>query len=134
MPKYYLDTSIWVDYYLKRGKNGKHALKLIRKIVEENSMILYSDLHINEFKRVGFSLEEINEIFKIAKSDNIKRIHTSREQREEATNVASLKKIPRKDVLHAIAARDNEAIMVATDEHFKKIRNIIDSKLPRELY
>ena len=30
--RFYLDTSVWLDFYLKRGKNGEIAKKLIKII------------------------------------------------------------------------------------------------------
>ena len=38
---FYIDTSIWVDFYEKRGENGESALKLILKIIEEDLKINY---------------------------------------------------------------------------------------------
>ena len=42
MKIYYLDTSIWLDFFEKRGKNGEAAFKLIRKIIKEESKIACS--------------------------------------------------------------------------------------------
>ena len=47
---YNLDTSIWLDFGMKRGENGESALKLIIKIIEENSIIIYSNIHIKELE------------------------------------------------------------------------------------
>lgn len=41
---FYFDTSIWLDFYEKRGKNGEAAIKLINKIIKEKDIILYSQL------------------------------------------------------------------------------------------
>ncbi len=131
--KYYLDTSIWLDFYEKRGANGEKALKLILKIIEEDHIILYSDLHILEFKNFGFNAETIVKIFSIAKPRNILRVHIYREQQDEARKIAFARKIPKKDVLHAILARDNDAQLVATDVHFQKISDIAKAKRPEEL-
>ena len=51
--KFYFDTSIWLDYYEKRGKNGEVALKLIEKIIKENHTILCSHIVIKELKNLG---------------------------------------------------------------------------------
>ncbi len=108
MPKkFYLDTSIWLDFYEKRGENGENALKLIEKLVNENKIILYSDIIIRELKKLGYSQYEIYEIFRIAKPNNIKKVHVYKEQTDEAEPIALKKKIPKRDVLHAILARDN---------------------------
>lgn len=131
---YYLDTSIWLDYYEKREKNGLIALNLINKIVNDDSIIIYSDLHIKELKGLGFSFEEINQIIKIAKPKNVKLVHINREQLNEANKLAYSYAVPKRDALHAILARDNEAILVATDRHFRKLLHIVQFKTPEKIY
>ncbi len=133
MTKHYFDTSIWLDYYEKRGKNGEVALDLILKIIDKDSIILYSDLVIREFKSLGYGIEQINNIFRIAKPDNLMRIHINREQEKEATKIASQKNIPRGDVLHALLARDNGAVMVSRDADFQKIKDIAETRKPEEI-
>ena len=41
--------------------------------------------------------------------------------------------IPFGDALHAVLARDNNAILVARDHHFEEIQHIIKAKKPEEL-
>lgn len=133
MTLYYLDTSIWLDYYEKRGINGKHARNLIMKIITEDSIILYSDLHIKELKGLGYGVDEIGAIFKIGKPNSLRRVHISREQIIEAARLAAWKKVPERDALHAILARDNESIMVATDKHFLQLSTVVNMQSPEEL-
>ena len=52
---FYFDTSIWIDIYEKRGYNGEVAKKLMEKVIKEDSVIVYSDLVVKEFKRIGYS-------------------------------------------------------------------------------
>ena len=133
MVKYYLDTSIWLDHYEKRGRNGEIALALISKILNENEIIIYSDFHINELKSLSYKLNEIRGIVRVAKPNNIEFAHTNREQLEEAKRIKKYIKIPIKDIIHSIIARDNEAILVYTDKHFEKLKYLIDIKKPIEL-
>jgi len=133
MAIYNFDTSIWLDYYEKRGKDGGYALDLILKIVDENSIIIYSDLHIKELKHLGYNIDEINAIFKIVKPNNIRRVHISKEQKEEAKHIAKQKGVPKGDALHAIIAKDNMALMVSKDQDFEKLRHIVGTKKPEEL-
>lgn len=130
--KYYLDTSVWIDFHEKRGKNGEAALKLLTKIIEQDNILVYSDMTVKEFKQIGYSQNEINSILKIAKPDHIKRIHINKEQREEAKKLASQRNIPKADALHAILARDNELQLIARDPHFKKLKDITNSKIPED--
>jgi predicted nucleic acid-binding protein len=128
--EFYFDTSIWVDFHEKREKNGELAFKLLTKIIEEDLIIAYSDLNIQEFKNLGYSKDEINAILSIAKPDNIKHVHIYREQIEEARKLAQQRDIPKKDALHAVIARDNNLQLIATDAHFEQLKDITKAKKP----
>jgi len=119
--RFYLDTSVWLDFYLKRGKNGEIAKKLISKIIEKNKIIIYSDNILMEFKRLGLHESEINEILRILKPKNIQRVHIR--QRE----------LPKNDALHSILSRDHESQLVSRDKHFEKLKDITIPKRPEEL-
>lgn len=130
--EFYFDTSIWLDFYEKRNKNGEKALQLIMKIIKEDFIIAYSDLTIKELKHLGYSQNQINEIFSIIKPKNIKRIHVYKEQREESSRLVKIKKVPKRDILHAILSRDNNLQLISRDRHFEKLKDISKSKLPEE--
>ena len=130
--KFYFDTSIWLDYYEKRGKNGESALKLINKIIEKNHIILYSNLIIKELKNLGYFLSEISEILSIAKPNNLRLIHITKEQTKEMRKLALQRTVPKRDAFHAILARDNEAHLITRDYHFQRLKDIIISKLPED--
>src|SRR3989338_582322 len=106
MRAYYLDTSVWLDVFEKRGKNGRYALKLITKIIKENLKIAYSDLNVKEFKNLSYGKDEVSSIFSLAKPNNITHIHIYRNQLEEARKLARQRNVPQKDALHAILCRD----------------------------
>lgn len=129
---FYLDTSIWLDFHEKRGENGELALKLILKIINEDFKVAYSDLHIKEFKNLGYTQDQITSILKIAKPNNIERIHIHKEQLKEARKLAKQRNVPNKDMLHAILARDNDLQLVSRDHHFEKLRDVADAKLPED--
>src|SRR3989344_2686269 len=103
--KFYFDTSIWLDLYFMRNSRGKIAKKLIEKIINEEGIILYSDFTIKEFKRVLPFESEINQILSIAKPNNIKRIHSTKDQVTEALKISKNRKVPFGDAIHAILAR-----------------------------
>lgn len=69
--EFYYDSSIWIDFHEKRGKNGESALRLILKIINEDLKIAYSDLNVKEFKNLGYTKDEINSILRIVKPNNI---------------------------------------------------------------
>lgn len=130
--EFYLDTSIWLDFHEKRGENGEIALKLILKIVSEDLKVIYSDLHIREFKKLNYAQSEIDFIFSIAKPKNLKHIHIYREQKEEAKNLARKRNIPEGDVLHAILCRDNNLQLISRDTDFEKLKDISKARLPED--
>ncbi|MBI2654196.1 type II toxin-antitoxin system VapC family toxin [Candidatus Woesearchaeota archaeon] len=125
---FYLDTSIWLDFYEKREENGELAFKLILKIINQNLKVAYSDLHIKEFKNLGYTQNEINSILSIVKPNNIKHIHIYREQKEEAKKTARQRNVPEGDILHAILCRDNNLQLISRDLDFEKLKDIANHR------
>jgi len=130
---FYFDTSIWIDIYDKRGENGEFAKKLLEKLISEDDVILYSDVVIVELKGLGFSDYEINQMMSIAKPDNLQRIHSTKTQLQEAKRIAAQRDIPLRDVLHAILARDHEALMITRDRDFDKLKDITVASSPERI-
>jgi len=130
--QFYFDTSIWLDFYEKRGDNRKAAFNLINKIIVNNKVILYSDIIVRELKKLKYNQDEIYEIFKVAKPDNIKKVHLYKEYIFEANKISSTKNIPMADALHAISTRENNAQLISRDKDFEKLRNITIPKLPED--
>ncbi|MBI4146671.1 type II toxin-antitoxin system VapC family toxin [Candidatus Woesearchaeota archaeon] len=131
---YYLDTSIWLDFHEKRGQNGECARKLILTIIEQGTIILYSDLHVRELKQLGYSSDEIALLFKIVRPNGLRHVHLYRTQNEEARALSSKRKIPLGDAIHAVLARDNNAVLVSRDHDFEKLKDITKTCVPEELY
>tara|TARA_Y100000310_G_C20137703_1_gene558822 strand:+ start:135 stop:542 length:408 start_codon:yes stop_codon:yes gene_type:complete len=131
--KYYFDTSIWVDFYDKRGYNGEQAKLLLKKIIMEDKIVIYSDFVVKELKDLGFSDFEIHDMIGIAKPDHVKRIHITKQQAEEAKRLTKQRDIPFGDALHAVLARDHEAQLVSRDRHFENIKDITIKKIPEDL-
>lgn len=135
--KYYLDAAIWRDFHENRedkfGPLGEWAFDLFRKIRETKSKALYSDLVVDELSK-DFNQDEIKEIFKIMSDENLlEKVEMKKEQFQEAARLKRELKIPFGDCLHAIIARDNDAIMVTRDQHFELLQDIVDVKKPEEL-
>ena len=130
MEGFYLDTSIWLDFYEKRGKNGEEAMKLMTKIIQGNYVLAYSDLHIKEFKNLSYSQHEILAILAIVKQGKLRHIHIDSGQIKEALFLARQRKIPKKDALHAVLCRDNNLRLIARDPHFEKLKDISLYKTP----
>tara|TARA_Y100000310_G_scaffold190615_1_gene190614 strand:- start:18243 stop:18644 length:402 start_codon:yes stop_codon:yes gene_type:complete len=130
---YYFDTSIWIDIYLKRGYNGEMAIRLMEKIIENDDIIIFSDVVLFELKKIGFSKYEIDQILSCAKPDHIKRIYSKASQLKAASRIAKKRSIPLRDAAHAILARDYYAQLVSLDWDFNKLKDITKIKKPEEL-
>lgn len=102
MTHYYIDTHVWLDHYEQRGTNGQQAARLFWRIIVENAIVLYSDLHIKELKHLGHSFDEIQHIFQASPSGNIRHVHLNREQGAEARRIARKRGVPLGDAIHAI--------------------------------
>ena len=140
MPKsFYLDSCIWRDYYENRfGQKGKpigrFALHFLTKIIEKKEIIFFSELIIKELK--AYLLDDnINEMFRILFHSNIlHKINIDDEDYKKAKEWALLRDIPASDAAHAIMAGKNDAILVTRDNHFEKLKDIVEVKKPEEIY
>lgn len=130
--EFYLDTSIWLDIYEKRGKNGEFGLQLINKITKNNDLVYFSDLTIIELKKLGYTKEEIASILLVVNPFNRRKIHFFKEQNAEADRMSKRRRIPKGDVIHAILARDNDLILVSRDQHFEKLVDLCPFFKPEE--
>lgn len=136
--KYYLDTSIWRDYYENRSDRfrplGEWAYRLMQIISQnEEHVVFYSDLVVRELM-IDFSESEIKEIFWIInKTNQLKKIIVDDLQIQEAKKLSRERNVPFADAIHAIAARDNCAILVTRDEHFLLLNDICQSHKPEDL-
>ena len=134
--KYYLDTSIWLDFFENRNKpnlpKGDWAHKLLNKITNNNDKAVYSDIVILELGVVGYQPHEIQNLFQKIKPIIIFAESTEKQARK-AKDLSSKRDIPKGDALHALIARDNKATLVTLDNHFKKLLDIIKTKRPQDL-
>ena len=134
--KYYFDTSIWLDFFEYRNEpnfpKGRWVQELINKIIESDAKILYSDINIVELGVAGYSSQDIDMLFKKLKPI-LTFIESTNKQIGKAKDLSSKRNIPKGDALHALIARDNKAILVTLDRHFKKLLDIIEPKRPQDL-
>jgi len=134
--RYYFDTSIWLDFFEDRNEpdfpKGELVQQLIRKIVLDNGNIVYSDIHLLELENIGYSPYEIEELFKPLKPILI-LVESTEKQQRRAGEIASQRKIPKGDVLHALLARDMNASMITHDKHFKEVEDIIRSNSVKDM-
>jgi len=134
--KYYLDTSIWLDFFENRNESnlskGDWAHKLLDEITKNNHKVIYSDIVILELGVVGYQSQEIEKLFEKIKPILI-FVESTEKQMRKAGDLSSKRNIPKGDALHALIARDNKLILVTLDNHFKKLLDIIEPKRPQDL-
>ena len=130
--RYYIDTSIWLDFLEDRGNNGKAALKFLKFIIDKNYKIIFSEVIKDELLEYGISIEDIRSFLSVFKR-NIICLYMDEKQFRKAKDLSNKRDIPVFDALHAIIARDNHAIMITRDRHFDKILDIVKYKKPEEI-
>lgn len=122
--KFYLDTSIWRDYFEDRRDNirplGEFAFDFLKNCEKKKCIVLFSNLIISELEGY-YSNEKINHVFSSFKKI-IKKVSISDEQKLEAEKISLIiKESHLKDTLHAILAKDNNAVMITRDKHFDSL-------------
>ncbi len=134
--RFYFDTSIWLDFFENRNEpnfpKGDRARELVRKIIKEGGCLIMSEAVKNEMLERGYSRYDIeNMLFSFRRF--IVNVYSTKRQFGKARDLSKKRNIPLFDALHALIARDNQAIMVTRDHHFDKILDIIKYKKPEEL-
>ncbi|MBI3051505.1 PIN domain-containing protein [Candidatus Woesearchaeota archaeon] len=134
--KYYLDTSIWLDFFENRNEpnlpKGDWAHKLLNKITENNDDVIYSDIVLLELGVGGYQPHEIEKLLEKTKPILIFTESTEKQARK-AKDLSSKRNVPKGDALHALIARDNKAILVTLDNHFRKLLDITKAKRPQDI-
>ena len=134
--RYYVDACIWRDFHENREDKfrplGEWAFNFFRMVRETKSIVLYSDLIVEELS-IAYDVNTIKEILKIAEG-SIEKVQVKKEQFQEAARIKRERKLPFADLLHAIIARDNSAIMVTRDIHFEDFEDIVATRKPEDLF
>ncbi len=133
--KYYFDTSIWLDFFEDRDEpnfpKSQWVNDLMNKITSINSKIIVSDININELSLNGYTVYEIENMFKPLKSILI-FVEAAEKQVKRARDLGSKRNIPNNDALHALIARDSKANLITLDNHFKEIEDITEPNSPKK--
>jgi len=126
--RYYFDTSIWLDFLENRNEpnmpKGEWAKKLIEKIIEEECKIIFSDINSLELEGLGYSPYEIDELLQDIRQFII-LVESEPAQFRKAKDISKKRGIPLFDAIHALLARDFNAILITLDKHFNEIKDII---------
>ncbi|MFH1316309.1 MAG: PIN domain-containing protein [Candidatus Woesearchaeota archaeon] len=134
--KYYLDTSIWIDFFENRNEpnNPKedNAERLINHIIKKDHKLIISDMIIEELHIIGYPFSEIKELFDPFKKIII-YIESNSKQIGKSKDLSLKRDIPKGDTIHALIARDNQSILITLDKHFTDISDIIKPKRPQDI-
>jgi predicted nucleic acid-binding protein len=134
MVNYYIDTCIWRDYWEDRNDGlkplGEFAFRFLKEIAERNDTIIVSNIIVDELG-IKYSFLEIVEIFDIIPKNNLMNVSLSESQLKEAKKL--FREVSFADILHAVIARDNNAILVTRDKHYDLLRDIAEIQTPENL-
>jgi hypothetical protein len=135
--KFYLDTAIWRDYFEDWKDSirplGEFAFQFLKNCEKKGCKVLYSGLVVYELKQY-YSDGQIKQVFSSFK-DFLVEVSLSNEQISEARKVlSSIKGTHLKDVLHAILARDNCAVMITRDKHFDVLTDFVNVAKPEDIH
>lgn len=135
MELYYVDTAIWIDLYEDREGYmneplGYFALNLL-SLIKMKHRLLISDLLLRELESF-YSIPEINGMINPFEKI-ITKVQVSPKQKNEAQLIFTTRKLPKGDILHAIVARDMNAILITRDKHFQQLRDICSYYKPEDL-
>lgn len=133
--RYYIDSAIWRDLHENRKDKfrplGEWAFELFRKIRINKEKIIYSDLIIHELS-IAYDKQTIEKIFSDV-NEILERVEIKEKHVKEAKELSKNYNIPFGDALHAILARDNDAIIITRDHHFEVLNEVVEVKKPEDL-
>jgi len=134
--KYYFDTSIWLDFLENRNEpnmpKGQWIKELVNKVINDGSLIVYSNANKEELIKQGYSIYELNNLFSPLKKI-LMYVEFTKKQFGKAKDLANKKNVPIFDALHVLIAKDNKSILVTLDKHFHQFKDISLVKSPREI-
>ncbi len=133
---FYFDTSIWLDFFENRNEpnfpKSDRAKALIAKIIENKDIIIVSEAVKNELVGFGFSKYDIDSLF-FPLQKVVFFVYSTKKQFGKAKDLSKKRNIPLFDALHALIARDNNALMITYDKHFDDLLDISRYKKPEEI-
>ena len=131
MTRYFIDTCVWRDF-LEEGKYKEETSRFFNVVMENRDEIIFCEEIMYEMRK-RYSMKEIEDMFLIFKMIGLlKLVRKSEKQMEQAYALVRERSLPYPDCLFAILARDNDAILVTQDKHFKLLIDIVDVKGPSE--
>jgi len=136
MTRYYIDACVWRDYFEDRRDGlrplGEWAFQLLKKIVDEEDVVVISDHLIDELRKY-LSDEQVNTVLEIIPEELKLRFHDGPEQQREAHRIGAKLLLHKSDALHLVIALETEALLISRDHNFDHIKNRFYIYKPEEL-
>ena len=134
--RFYLDTAIWRDYFEDRRDSlrplGEFAFRFLKDCEKHDCEVLYSHLVVYELHS-HYSPERVKQVFS-SFSHYLKEVSISPDELSEARTLnRELKDTHTSDIVHAILARDNCAVLITRDRHFEALSDIVQVLTPEEV-
>lgn len=134
--KFYLDTAIWRDYFEDRKDGirplGEFAFQFLKNCEKKDCKVLYSETVVHELRK-DYSDKRIKQVFS-SFEHFLEIVPISNEQYLESKKLTRIKtESHESDILHAVLARDNKAVLITRDFHFETLRDIVEIKAPEEV-
>jgi len=112
---------------------GDFAFNLIKNIKQNRDIIIYSEFILRELL-TGFGEDIVEEIFSIVSKEGLlEKVDVNEEQIKEAGKLSIRTGVHINDCIHAIIAKDNNAVLVTRDKHFEAFRDIVQIRKPEDL-
>ena len=131
--RFYLDTCIWMDYLEDRNDGlkplGEFAFQFLRACKRCHCIIIYSEPVLFELKQFRNQWEEVKDDF----GEILIEVPVTEGQFHLAKKIARERNLPFNDVFHTIIAKDQKAVIITRDKHFKQLTDLVEIKQPEEV-
>jgi predicted nucleic acid-binding protein len=122
--RYYIDTCIWIDFV-----EGRANIDIFVECIQNENIVIQSYLLQKELGKYIKS-EHLTVIFALLSGKGlIENVSVNEEDKVEAFKISSERAVPFADALHAILARNNDAILLTRDKHFLRLKDICRVRL-----
>ena len=139
MKTVYLDTNIYIDYFLNRIDKlrplGDFAFNLIKKIIMGEYKLIISDLVIIELERNGFEKQVKVLLEKLKETNNLIFVISTKEDNLRTKNIVKNRKTSFNDTKHAIVASKTKADYFVTRniKDFEDLNDLVYPIYPESL-
>jgi predicted nucleic acid-binding protein len=124
MARYYIDTCLWIDFI-----EGRTDDDVFTNIIEDEDIIVYSYPLEKELLKY-LNLSQLRMLYTLLSSKGLLySVNVTDIEKFEAHELSNSRNLPFADTLHAVLARDNDAVLLTRDKHFLILKDICDVKL-----